>query len=122
MKIINPRTHPIKPDQIDATNVIMDSFGKSETEVSATWIVEFCQFRGGWLPFTMRELEDYYHDNGRPVGESFHFNGLDTRGYLVLEGGRYHFLPQFIKCPYRSSGRWRFSKYRMGIPSSVFMP
>lgn len=57
-----------------------DTFGNSETEASAYWIVKFHQERGkGWEPFTLAEIEDFYNEKRAEKGchrESFRFNHL----------------------------------------------
>jgi hypothetical protein len=65
---------PIKPEHIDASKHLFESFNQLETEISAGWIVCFMQQRGtGWAPFTYEEINEFYskkHSNG------FTFNRL----------------------------------------------
>ena len=64
-----------------------DTFGNSETEVSAYWVVWFLQERDkGWEPFTYGEIDDFYNKKRGKKGhakEHFSFNRL-------LPGDPYH--------------------------------
>ncbi len=101
-KIIDPVTYAIKPDQINANRHFFDGFGNREKEITAGWIVRFCQERGtGWQPFTAAEINAYYHAQGR--AEEFWFNGLDSGGYLVLQDGKYHLTHEFVSNCFRAS-------------------
>ena len=66
---------PIKPEHIDASNHMYESFNHMETEVSAGWIVRFMQSRGtGWTPFTFVEINEFYSKVF--PDEKFSFNRL----------------------------------------------
>lgn len=94
---------PIQPENIDAQRHLWDSFGSREPEVTAGWIVRFCQWRGmGWAPFALDDLLAYYW-TGRGVQESFRFNGIDSSGYLVLEEGMYGITQAFVTICHKSS-------------------
>lgn len=73
------KTHryPIRPKMIDATRHFYDAFGNTETEVSAGWIVRFCQRVNSWEPFKLSALEAFY---ARKWKDGFTFNRL-TGGY-----------------------------------------
>ena len=74
---------PIRPEHIDVTQRFWDAFDSSERELSAWWIVKFCQERGeGWEPFTMTEIEQFYQAHGH---QRFHFNGLDNHSRYGIE-------------------------------------
>lgn len=65
----------IEPSDIDCSRHFFDAFGNSETEVSARWVVRFCQDRGdGWADFTYADIEEYYQSKGMKDG--FWFNKL----------------------------------------------
>ena len=68
--------HPIRPKDFNLASVgtLSSTFGKSEVEQTARNLIRFCQRRGGWYPFTVEELIDFY----KQVGEDprFIFFGL----------------------------------------------
>jgi len=76
----------ITPGMIDSTKHFFDTFGHTETEISARWIVRLAQDKGHWGPFTVSELQDFYESKGR--SEEFYFNKLAdlTKGWLTVEG------------------------------------
>jgi hypothetical protein len=83
----------IQPEEINTNSHFWNAFDHSETEVSARWIVRFCQERGrGWDPFTADEIEAYYRKGGKFV--NFRFNRLIEPGMAYgvpgerwMEGG-----------------------------------
>jgi hypothetical protein len=86
-------TFTIEPSMIDVSKHFWDAFDNSETEVSARWIVRFMQEFGHWVPFSLVDLEEFYH-RSRPATESFEFNRLVEPQWVffirrgrVLEGG-----------------------------------
>ena len=96
---------PIRPEHIDATRHFFDAFDNNEREISAAWIVRFCQERGkGWEPFTREDIEQYYQGRGH---RDFWFNGLDEYpryGIVKREqDGRYEIRPQFVARCYGAS-------------------
>jgi hypothetical protein len=104
MKIlIDPAKYPIRPDHINAKRHFFGAFSNREKEISAGWIVEFCQKRNmGWQPFTAEEINAYYHAKGRP--EEFRFNGLDANGYLPLQDDdKYYVTAEFVSRCFRAS-------------------
>lgn len=76
---------------------LWNSFGHYETEVSARWIVNLCQQKGSWSPFTQEELDTLYHAKHNEV---FLFNGLRDRGFLQEGGDKdnptYHITEEFV--------------------------
>ena len=102
------KDHLIMPENIKSSPALCDTFGKTETERSATWLIDFAQKRGqGWTPFTLKDITDFY--NKWFIGEPFYFNGLisnDDHGWIILaDDNIYHFTVGFvIKC-YASSPR-----------------
>ncbi len=100
--IIDPATYPVSPDQINTDRHFFEAFDDYEMEVSARWIVRFCQQRGqGWQPFTAADINDFYRAEGQH-GE-FGFNGLDLERFIVLKGGRYYFTDEFVSRCFRAS-------------------
>jgi len=65
----------IQPQNIDASAHLWDSFGNTETEISAGWVIRFLQERGeGWKPFTYAEINAFYERKSKFKG--FGFNRL----------------------------------------------
>lgn len=84
-------TRQIQPKDIDTGKHFFDAFGKREREVSAKWIVRFCQHRElGWTPFTYKEIDDFYRSKGMLDG--FWMNGLENYGIVPdkIEGEKRH--------------------------------
>lgn len=83
----------IKPSDIDTSRHFWGAFGNMEREVSARWIVRYCQQAGSWEGFTERQLQDFYNQERGKAGhapEAFWFNGLDRPQWLqVSQQGRY---------------------------------
>lgn len=72
-----PHAEYPKPEDLQTTEHYWDTFGNSETEVSARWIVRFCQARGkGWEPFTYDEINDFYQRERKNTNDRFTFNQL----------------------------------------------
>lgn len=95
-------TYPVRPNHINAQRHLFGGFGNRETEISAGWVVRFCQQRGaGWQPFTEADINGFYHTNGQ-LGE-FWFNGLVKGGFLVLKDGKYSFTHEFVLNCFRAS-------------------
>lgn len=93
-----------------------NTFGQSETESSARWIVMFLQDRNdGWKPFTIGEIRSFYGKRRRAVGkpdDGYTFNRLiDEHRYgpwIAVRGSGEHgrllesdvctVMPTFIIC------------------------
>ena len=72
----------ILPRDIDASQHLWNAFNHRETEISAGWIVRYCQERGNnWDPISLDDLQWFYED---ALGKSgpFHFNRL-MDGWIV---------------------------------------
>lgn len=83
-----------QPKEIDTSRHFWNTFDNMEREVSARWIVKFCQNRGqGWTFFTVTELEHYYCQHGF---RNFWFNGLIEQGYLLRDGDNITITPEFV--------------------------
>lgn len=69
---------PVRPEHLDATQLPSCSFNKIEAEVTAMWVVRFCQARGrGWESFTDPEIEGFYNKAREPEeAEEFWWNGM----------------------------------------------
>lgn len=91
-----------QPKDINAKAHFYDAFGHLETEISAGWIVRFCQERGkGWEPFSKAEIEAFYQSKG--LHDGFLFNGLDTQGFIEKKDEMYYITPDFVSRCFRSS-------------------
>lgn len=90
------------PDRIDASRHFYNAFGRAEPEISARWIVKFCQKRDmGWEPITYKEIDGFYRDNG--VDDGFWFNDLDTKGFTPLIKDDYIITENFVMRCYEAS-------------------
>ena len=91
--------YPIRPHHINTKQHFWNAFGNQETEVSAYWVVRFCQLKDCWFSFTQKEIEAY--TEGR-----FNFNQLlrdncsvDFQPIIQGDSGRYYLTHFFItKC------------------------
>lgn len=73
-----------------------------ETEISANWLVRFAQQRDSWTPFTIEELEEFYHKKW--PNESFLFNKLPLDGHISdLDDGKKAFTIEFVSACYMVS-------------------
>jgi hypothetical protein len=103
MQAITEGTHcPIQPSDIDTSQHFFDAFDHRETEISARWIVEFCQMRGSWQPFTVDELKAFYTPN-----DGFTFNRLLPLGYVTVTDGVCTLTIEFVAACYKSRPRKR---------------
>lgn len=94
-------TSVIKPSDIDTSRHFWDAFGNCETEISACWIVRFCQDRNSWEPFTYDELNFFCKANGHKG--DFWFNRLDKKAFIQKKNGLYHIAHRFICRCYEAS-------------------
>ena len=89
----------IEPNDINTKQHFWNAFDNREREISARWIVSFCQERGcGWEPFTLNDIEQFYNTRGGYV--NFRFNGLVDPQYGIEKvSDEYHIKHEFIvKC------------------------
>lgn len=94
MRAIESTVFPIHPADIDASQHLWNCFDHAETEVSAGWIVRFCQERGsGWEPFAVADLEAFY---ARKHADGFTFNKLPHRGWVWLRDGLCILSDEFV--------------------------
>ncbi len=93
----------VEPEKINTEQHFWDAFGNVETEISARWIVRFCQERKrGWEPFSKSEIEQFYNQHGYV---HFMFNKLLSRDqrYVRVEGDAYSVTPEFVDRCYQAS-------------------
>lgn len=84
--IVYPDIFPIKPADVN-TRGLMETFGNSETEVSAYWLLKLAKERNSWASFTLADIEKIYHVKYK---EDFLFNRLvDIGSGYSIHGGRY---------------------------------
>ena len=91
----------IKPRDIDTSQHFYDAFGNYETEISAYWIVRFCQDRNSWEPFTYDELNSFCKANGHKG--DFFFNRLSKEDFIQKKDNLYHITHRFICRCYEAS-------------------
>lgn len=91
----------IQPSDIDTTKHFWDAFGNMETEISARWIVRFCQSRGrGWKQFSRDEIERFYNGYGFT---DFRFNKLGPENGIRFEGDTVHIEHEFVARCWKAS-------------------
>ncbi len=95
---------PIRPSGINAQRHFWDAFNHNETEISAGWIVRFCQSRNNdtWAPFRLADLHAYYVER-RGRQETFLFNRLVSSGYVSVDSGVVSVSVQFVAKCYAAS-------------------
>jgi hypothetical protein len=95
--VTSDNTYPIQLKDIDTSVHFWDAFGKTEKEISARWIVRYCQSQGAWVPFTGNEIDGFYRSCGYHDG--FRFNGLTDDKHLMEDNGWLHVTHDFVaKC------------------------
>ena len=97
----------IKPSDIDTSKHFFDAFGNCETEISAWWIVKFCQARNSWAPFFYDELNSFYTANG--YKGRFWFNRLTQEDFVQEKDGFYHITHRFVCRCYEASPKGEMS-------------
>ena len=83
----------VQPSYFRTDTHYWNTFGNNETEVSARWLVRFCQDRGDWGPFPLVHLQAFY-EAARRKPEQFHFNRLTADGYYHHSAGGGHWVTQ----------------------------
>lgn len=95
--------YPIKPSDINIGRHFWNAFGKTEKEVSARWIVEFCQKNGDtWDEFSVADLEALYCSYGL---RDFAFNGLNDDELISVTDGWCKVSLRFVVRCFESSPR-----------------
>lgn len=100
MVIVDAENLCISPSYINADKHFFGAFGNAETEASAKWIVLLCQKKGGWYPFTLKEVEDLYQNLGH---KDYRFNELLSGKYIIEKKSVYYITSEFITRCYNSS-------------------
>jgi hypothetical protein len=107
--------YPIQPKDIDASDHLWNAFDHMETETSAGYIVRMCQLRGGWVPFTREEIEEFYQKAGRTnysfnrlvdpgIAHGYRGSELKGGGWVVCdEAGTYRVTHEFITRCFKSA-------------------
>lgn len=83
----------IRPEDIDTNDHFWDTFDNHETEVSARWIVRFCQHYGTWKPFSDSAIEGFYNSYGL---WGFSFNRLIKERWIQLIDEKYYVTMDFV--------------------------
>lgn len=94
--IAYPMGYPIQPKHIDASQQLYEAFGDGEKEIAAMWIVRFCQKLGGWGPFYIGDLAEFFTMR-------FGFSGLDEDGFIVIKGEQCTVTHEFVARCFLSS-------------------
>jgi hypothetical protein len=91
---------------------LWEAFENSETEISAAYILRFCQTVGSWKSFTYNEINRYFQNCRGMKSGSFTFNRLvepgwyyntpdeswlEGGGWIVHENDRYYITDDFIR-------------------------
>jgi len=81
----------IKPSDLDISKIrhLWGAFDHNETEISARWIVRFCEQAGDtWDDFAEADLVAFYREKLGEPKETFHFNRLIGPGptYSIVTG------------------------------------
>lgn len=119
------QSHAVQPNDIDTSKHFWNSFDHNETEISANYIVAFCQERGrGWGPFTYEEINAFYQKrctSNSPGNFTFNrlvpgtHNHMTARSFpqgetrsnkaalFLMEDGSYQISDDFITRCHRSS-------------------
>ena len=112
----------VKPNQINTQQHFWDSFGNQETEISANYIVRFCQERGHWGDFSYDDINTFYQKIRNSKSDRFTFNRLTggsckhmtaqsfpygeertAKTFIEKNGDTYHITDDFIWLCYKSS-------------------
>jgi len=86
--------YPIRPEHISLEEHFSNAFNNAERESSAHWIVHLCKKKGGWLPFSIQEINTVYQEMFPK--EEFQFNGLDTEFVILGYDKLYRVTHKFI--------------------------
>lgn len=76
------------PKDINTDQHFWDTFGQSESETSANFIVRYCDWVGNWSPFSFEQINNFYLDEvGRKPGHAnFSFNRLVSENWIMKDG------------------------------------
>jgi hypothetical protein len=98
--IVDAENLCISPSDINTDKHFFGAFGNTETEASAKWIVLLCQKKGGWYPFTLKEVEDLCQSVGY---KGYWFNNLLDMKFIIEKKSIYYITSEFITRCYSSS-------------------
>ena len=101
--LIGPAT-PIVPNDININKPFWGTFGSTETEIRASWVVLFCQYRGNWSPFSFEDFQEFYKKTCKvpcPNGGNINLSGLDK--WIPFTDGKYHVTVEFIEKCYNAN-------------------
>lgn len=86
----------IAPKDIQTKTHWYETFQRSEREVSARLLVKYCQHLNpdSWPASISKKALDKWAD------EDFWFNGLDTEGYIKVQGDKITLTENFIATSY----------------------
>lgn len=101
--ITNKPDYPIKPEHINVTNNFRNTFADEQTEISAHYIVRFCQKLGGWTPFARKDIENFYIEATQHKNKNFSFNKLINCDYIIKEAGKLHVTHKFVALCFTAS-------------------
>lgn len=97
-------THDIQPRDIDTTKHLWNAFDNWETEVSACYIVAFCQMKGTWVPFIYDEINSFYQSILGDPSDRFDFNYLRRPEWIQHNPeGTFSVTEDFIQRCFKSS-------------------
>lgn len=91
----------VQPSNIKVDDHFWNTFGHSETEVSARWLILFMRARNsvgedlGWQPFPLKDLVSFYQLLRKQPQESFLFNRL-SNAYVIQKNGMVEVTNQFV--------------------------
>jgi hypothetical protein len=100
LKVIDAN-YPIHPEHINTDEHFFNAFDEYMTEVSANWVVRFCQEKGGWFSFTEQEINLFYNRD-KNFGK-FDFNQLCSKEFILKEGDEFFITHRFIVSCFLSS-------------------
>jgi hypothetical protein len=81
---------PIRPRDIESDLVLANTFGKRESEVTAYWVVRYCQSRRSWTPFNFDKLVRFCTAHDQRFTRIYEYllegvSELVVGGFLCLE-------------------------------------
>ncbi len=79
------------PEEMVSDKHYFNVFGNNETEISAGYIVRYCQKVGNWDPFTYEEINELYSR-----ADGFTFNLLIEGGWIIKEDDLYYVTFGFL--------------------------
>lgn len=90
-EIISDMIRLVQPSEINTRRPLHGVFNDSETEESARRIVQFCQQRESWTPFSRADLNVFCKSTS-----SFSFGKLVVDEYVVIRDGVCTLTVEFV--------------------------